>query len=92
MIAKLILASSRKGDFVFDPFIGSGTTAVVAEKLKRLWCGVDINTEYICWGLKRVAIAKQDPKIQGYESGVFWDRNSLSEISKITDNHQLTLF
>ena len=92
LIAKLILASSRKGDFVFDPFIGSGTTAVVAEKLKRLWCGVDINTEYICWGLKRVAIAKQDPKIQGYESGVFWDRNSLSEISKITDNHQLTLF
>ena len=92
LIAKLILASSRKGDFVFDPFIGSGTTAVVAEKLKRLWCGVDINTEYICWGLKRVAIAKQDPKIQGYESGVFWDRNSLSEISKFTDNHQLTLF
>ena len=33
LMAKLILASSRPGDYVFDPFLGSGTTAVVAEKL-----------------------------------------------------------
>ncbi|MFC2477561.1 MAG: DNA-methyltransferase, partial [Treponema socranskii subsp. buccale] len=35
LIAKLILASSEKGSLIFDPFLGSGTTAVVAKKLKR---------------------------------------------------------
>ena len=79
LIAKLILASSRKGDFVFDPFLGSGTTAVVAEKLSRNWCGVEIDVEYLCWALKRIRTSKQDPTIQGYADGVFWERNSLSE-------------
>lgn len=80
LIAKLILASSREDDFVFDPFVGSGTTAVVAEKLRRRWCGVDINTEYLCWALKRLANAESNPQIQGYSDGVFWERNSFSEM------------
>ncbi len=79
LIAKLILASSRKGDFVFDPFLGSGTTAVVAEKLSRNWCGVEIDVEYLCWALKRIRTSRQDPTIQGYADGVFWERNSFSE-------------
>lgn len=77
LFAKLLLASSRENDFVFDPFLGSGTTAVVAEKLGRRWCGVDINTEYLCWARKRIAAAKNKPTIQGYRDGVFWERNSL---------------
>ena len=88
LIAKLVLASSRKGDFVFDPFVGSGTTAVVAEKLGRQWCGLDINTEYLCWALKRMAMAKEDPTIQGYADGVFWERNSLSEQSACRDSSE----
>lgn len=76
LMAKLILASSRKGDFVFDPFLGSGTTAVVAEKLSRRWCGVDINNEYLCWTLKRIAAARKDPTIQGYADGTFRERNT----------------
>ncbi len=76
LIAKLILASSRKGSFVFDPFLGSGTSVVVAEKLQRRWCGVDINARYLCWAHKRVSDAREDPTIQGYEAGVFWERNS----------------
>ena len=76
LIAKLILASSRKGDFVFDPFLGSGTTAVVAQKLSRRWCGIDVNAEYLCWAMKRIAAATQDSGIQGYADGVFWERNS----------------
>ena len=82
LIAKLILASSKTDDLVFDPFLGSGTTAVVAEKLDRHWCGIDINTQYLCWGLKRIAIAKNDSKIQGYEDGTFWERNSMTVQSK----------
>ena len=76
LIAKLILASSERGGFVFDPFLGSGTTAVVAEKLDRRWSGVEINEEYLCWALKRISTAQRDSKIQGYEDGVFWERNS----------------
>lgn len=76
LMAKLILASSKKGSFVFDPFLGGGTSVVVAEKLQRRWCGVDINARYLCWAHKRVSDARKDPTIQGYEAGVFWERNS----------------
>ncbi len=88
LIAKLVLASSKKGDFVFDPFIGSGTTAVVAQKLGRQWCGVDVNAEYLCWALKRIAAAKEDPSIQGYVDGIFWERNSLSGQKSSTESSE----
>ncbi len=78
LIAKLILASSRPGDVVFDPFLGSGTSAVAASKLGRRYCGVEIDHEYCCWALKRLGLAKTDPTIQGYAEGVFWERNSLN--------------
>ncbi|MCS7014472.1 MAG: site-specific DNA-methyltransferase, partial [Chloroherpetonaceae bacterium] len=42
LIAKLILASSNEGDVVLDPFLGSGTTAVVAKKLGRRFIGIEI--------------------------------------------------
>jgi len=45
LYAKLLLASSKSGDRVFDPFLGSGTLAVVARKLNRKFCGVEINEE-----------------------------------------------
>lgn len=76
LIAKLILASSRPGDTVFDPFLGSGTSAVVARKLGRHFCGIELNQEYGCWALKRLARAATDPTIQGFADGVFWERNS----------------
>ncbi len=76
LFAKLVLASSREGDLVFDPFLGSGTSAVVAEKLGRKWCGVEIDSEYLCWARKRLRAARAAPSIQGYRDGVFWERNS----------------
>lgn len=79
LIAKLVLASSHAGDVVFDPFLGSGTTAVVCKKLGRRFVGVEQNTEYCCWTRKRLEFADQDPSIQGYADGVFWERNSLSD-------------
>ena len=78
LFAKLVLASSRPGDFVLDPFLGSGTTAVVAKKLGRRFCGIELNREYCCWALKRLKQAETNAAIQGYEGGVFWERNSLS--------------
>jgi site-specific DNA-methyltransferase (adenine-specific) len=41
LLAKIILASSKPADFVFDPFLGSGTTSVVAKKLGRRYCGIE---------------------------------------------------
>jgi len=79
LIAKLILASTAIGGYVFDPFLGSGTTAVVAKKLGRRFLGVEQNTEYCCWASKRLEAAEGDPAIQGYVDGLFWDRNTLGD-------------
>ena len=78
LYAKLILASSKEGDVVFDPFLGSGTTSVVAKKLNRKYCGIELNEEYCLWAEKRLKIADTDKSIQGYFDGVFWERNSLN--------------
>ncbi len=82
LLAKIILASSRPGDFVFDPFLGSGTTAVVAKKLERKFSGIEAEELYCCLTEKRLALADSDNAIQGYEDGIFWERNSLSERKK----------
>ena len=76
LIAKLILASSKEGDVVFDPFMGSGTSCVVASKLGRHFCGIEQNKEYCLWAQKRLLLAKEDTAIQGYADGVFWERNT----------------
>ncbi|MGH9684580.1 MAG: DNA-methyltransferase [Candidatus Acidiferrales bacterium] len=78
LIAKLILASSRQGEVVFDPFLGSGTTAVVAKKLGRTFLGVELDEWYSCLSAKRLALTEINNEIQGYSGGVFWERNSLN--------------
>lgn len=76
LLAKLILASSNPGDVVLDPFLGSGTTSVVARKLDRHYIGVEIDEQYACLAEKRLELAAHDRRIQGYADGVFWERNS----------------
>ncbi len=78
LYAKLILASSKEGDRVFDPFMGSGTAVVVASKLGRHYFGMEINHEYCLWAAKRLVNSSKDKSIQGYVDGVFWERNSLA--------------
>ncbi len=82
LYAKLILASSKPGDRIFDPFSGSGTAAVVANKLGRSCCGIEINREYCLWSVKRLINARKDNTIQGYADNVFWERNSLGDQKK----------
>ena len=79
LLAKIILASTNKGNLVFDPFLGSGTTAVVAKKLGRKFTGIEIDEYYCALALKRLESANKDTRIQGYEDGVFWERNTLIE-------------
>lgn len=82
LIAKLILASSNPGDFVLDPFVGSGTTSVVAKKLDRRYLGIDLNEEYCLFTERRLELAESDRKIQGWSNGVFWERNTLAAQQK----------
>lgn len=79
LVAKLVLASSKRGDVVFDPFLGSGTTSVVAKKLGRRFAGIEREPEYACLCEKRLELAESDPSIQGFSDGVFWERNSLKD-------------
>lgn len=76
LIAKLILASSNPGDMVFDPFAGSGTTAVTAKKLGRHFIGIEQEKEYAALACKRLEMADYDSAIQGFENGIFKARNT----------------
>jgi site-specific DNA-methyltransferase (adenine-specific) len=82
LLAKLILASSKINDVVFDPFLGSGTTSVVAKKLERNYLGVELSNEYACLAEKRLDSANADKTIQGYSGGCFWERNTLASQKK----------
>lgn len=101
LVAKLILASCPEGGVVFDPFLGSGTTSVVAKKLGRKFCGVEISKEYAMLAAKRLLMAEKDKNIQGYNGGVFWERNTLqlqpkvnrtAKRAKISSARQSSLF
>lgn len=82
LYAKLILASSDKGDVVFDPFAGSGSSLVAAKKLGRCYSGIEINEQYCVWCEKRLEEAEYNKTIQGYTDGIFWERNTLAEQKK----------
>lgn len=78
LLAKLILASTNKGDFVFDPFMGVGSSLVTAKKLGRRFLGIEIEKEYCLLAAKRLNLTERDTTIQGYSDGVFWERNTLN--------------
>ena len=82
LVAKTILASSKPGDVILDPFLGSGTTSTVAKKLGRHFVGIEIDRQYACLAEKRIEIAEHDKRIQGYDDGVFRERNLNPDASK----------
>ena len=54
LVEQLIASSSRPGDIILDPFMGSGTTAVIVEKTGRKWIGIEKEGEYIAMTKKRL--------------------------------------
>jgi site-specific DNA-methyltransferase (adenine-specific) len=86
LLAKIVLASSQPNDLIFDPFLGSGTSCVVAKKLGRRYVGVELETPYCCFAQKRLMMAEHDKTIQGYADGVFWERNSYPELKYTPKN------
>lgn len=57
---RCILAGTKRGDLVLDPFVGSGTTCAVAKSLGRRWIGIELNPEYVELAKRRIA-QKQEP-------------------------------
>lgn len=62
LIEPCILAGSRPNDIIFDPFIGSGTTAEVALKHGRRYLGCDLNSEYKALQDERIMLENNKPK------------------------------
>ena len=97
LMKRIILASSNKGDLVVDPFVGSGTTCVVANILKRKWIGIDINPEYIKMSEDRIKEEKDffdsfDPRekrtpknLKGNNQSDFLNLGH-TDLTKITDH------
>jgi DNA modification methylase len=60
LIRPCILAGSRPGDTVLDPFNGAGTTGLVAMQLRRKYIGIDVNAEYLDLTRNRLAEVQQE--------------------------------
>ena len=61
LLYRVLLASSRPGQVVLDPFLGSGTTAVVAKRLGRRWIGIEQDATYRAAATKRIAATRAIP-------------------------------
>tara|TARA_Y100001970_G_scaffold182308_1_gene221806 strand:+ start:203 stop:1276 length:1074 start_codon:yes stop_codon:yes gene_type:complete len=59
LLYRIILSSTNKGDTILDPFLGSGTSAVVAKKLQRKFIGIEQNKEYVKLSKKRLKQTKE---------------------------------
>ena len=79
LLRKFILASSNEGEWVIDPFSGSGTTIVVAEQLNRKWAGCEINPEYNRWAVNRIdhVIQRSKDEWMTFDRGNERRRNSI---------------
>ncbi|WP_332379796.1 site-specific DNA-methyltransferase [Lactococcus lactis] len=60
LFKRIILASSKKNDLVLDPFIGSGTTAVISKSLDRYCLGFELNKDYLDIAIDRIKNEKID--------------------------------
>ena len=60
VLERIIRVASRPGDFVLDPFAGSGTTLAVAKRLGRRWLGIELSEEYALRARERLETVKID--------------------------------
>ena len=80
LLARIICASSNQGDWVLDPFNGSGTTAATAMRFGRAYTGIDISESYVEKTQERLAELKELSK-QKHKDGFSWvERNELGRL------------
>jgi site-specific DNA-methyltransferase (adenine-specific) len=59
-VRRALVASTREGDLIFDPFCGSGTTAVAAKELGRFFVGAELEREYAELAARRIKEVRRD--------------------------------
>ena len=65
LLERIILASTKENDLILDPFVGSGTTGVIAKKLNRRFVGIDNNQEFISLATKRISEIVEQKILEG---------------------------
>ena len=73
MLRRIIIASSNENDIVLDPFMGSGTTAVVAERLKRRWIGIEKKKKYVKLANERINLQRQQTILHDFRNSTSKD-------------------
>lgn len=63
LLEKIILASTEEGDLILDPFNGSGTTGIVANRLNRKYIGIELEKEYLELTIRRKVAEVSEPKL-----------------------------
>ena len=66
LVRECLSLTSEPGDLVFDPFLGSGTTAATAKEMGRHYLGIELNPEYCESARKRIAHAKSQATLYEY--------------------------
>lgn len=61
-----ILSWSNKNEIILDPFIGSGTSAMVCEELNRRWIGIEISEKYCEISARRIESANKEQRLPGF--------------------------
>lgn len=63
LLQRIILIGSKEGDIVLDPFMGSGTTGVVAKRFGRSFIGIEIDSSYFEVAARRIDNAAREPDL-----------------------------
>lgn len=88
LLARIIRASTNSKNWVLDPFSGSGTTCVVAQKLDRIYTGIDISPYYAEEATKRIKESTGQP-IEG-EAPLKWNSHFDSELKWLYHENKIT--
>ena len=82
LLSRIVMASTKEGDWVLDPFNGSGTTGVAASLLGRKYLGIDMNLKYLELALKRREELENEEVRQAYKEMVLVDFNGAIQAEK----------
>jgi site-specific DNA-methyltransferase (adenine-specific) len=86
LLARIIRISSNEGDWVLDPFCGSGTTAVVAHKLNRQYTTIDLSEIYVEAARERIAASEGLP-VEG--NGSDWPEHADAELKWLYSENKI---
>ncbi len=88
LLARIIRVSSNEGDWVLDPFCGSGTTATVAHKLNRTYTSIDISETYVQAAKERIADSEGLP-VEG--NGSDWPEHADAELKWLYSENKIPI-